>query len=213
MQKRTHKAKQYRTGKLTKRQAGRDPFQLFARWFQAAGDAGLEEPTAACLATATPDGRPSARFVLLKGFDRRGFVFFTSYIGRKGRELAVNPRSALTFYWDRLERQVRIEGPVERTSEPESDAYFRMRPRKSRLAAWASMQSSVIASRGVLERRYRAAADRFQGREVPRPAHWGGFRVVPERIELWQGRANRLHDRILFVRRRSGGWKKVRLSP
>lgn len=213
MQKLKHVARQYRTGKLTQSQAGSDPLRLFARWFRAAVAAGLDEPTAVCLATATPGGRPSARFVLLKAFDQRGFVFFTNYLGRKSREVIANPQAAMTFYWDILERQVRVEGHVERTSEEESDAYFRLRPRQTQLGAWASLQSKVISSRSLLERRFRLARDRFKGREVPRPPYWGGFRIVPERIEFWQGRANRLHDRIVFVMRAESGWKRQRLSP
>jgi pyridoxamine 5'-phosphate oxidase len=164
------------------------------------------------LATATPDGRPSARVVLLKGFDERGFVFYTNYEGRKSRELEANPRAALLFYWGELERQVRVEGRVSRVPDRESDAYFAGRPRGSQLGAWASEQSRPVRDRGALERRLRELEGEYEGREVPRPAFWGGYRVVPETMEFWQGRENRLHDRLRY-RRAEGGWKIERLQP
>jgi pyridoxamine 5'-phosphate oxidase len=165
------------------------------------------------LATATPDGRPSARVVLLKGYDERGFVFHTNYAGRKGRELERNPYAALVFYWDKLERQVRVEGGVSRVSDEESDAYFKSRPRGGRIGAWVSEQSRPVESRAVLEERLRRLEEEYEGREeIPRPPHWGGYRVTPEAIEFWQGREKRLHDRLLYVRE-AGGWTIKRLQP
>ena len=207
------KAKQYHLSELTEAEAGRDPIQLFLRWFAGAKSARFLEPEAFALATATPDGRPSVRFVLLKHCDERGFVFFSNYQSRKGRELDANPWAALAVHWDKLERQVRIEGRVEPTTDEESDDYFRSRLLVSRLGTWASRQSAVIRGRTGLERRLKAAQKRFPGAEVPRPPHWGGYRLKPERIEFWQGRPNRLHDRILFTRRARSGWKRERLSP
>lgn len=190
-----------------------DPLAQFRGWFEDALAAGLHEPNAMTLATATPDGKPSARVVLLKGFDERGFVFYTNYEGRKGEELARNPRAALVFYWGELERQVRIEGRASRVPERESDAYYASRPRGSRLGAWASEQSRPVESREVLESRLRALEREYEGREVPRPPFWGGYRVEPEAVEFWQGRQNRLHDRIVYRRRGAGGWEIERLQP
>jgi pyridoxamine 5'-phosphate oxidase len=189
-----------------------DPVRQFRAWFEQAQAAGVADPTAMTLATATPDGRPSARVVLLKGLGPDGFVFFTNYDGRKGRELAANPRAALVFFWPELERQVRIEGTVEPVSPAESDAYFRSRPVGARLGAWASPQSEVIPSREALERRLRELEAQYPDGEVPRPPHWGGYRVRPEAVEFWQGRPNRLHDRLRY-RRVPGGWRLERLAP
>jgi pyridoxamine 5'-phosphate oxidase len=174
--------------------------------------AGLHEPNAMTLATATPEGLPSARIVLLKGFDERGFTFFSNYDSRKGRELAENPTAALVFFWVQLERQVRIEGQVERVTDQESDAYHASRPRGSQLGAWTSWQSEVIAGREVLEERLHEFTERFGEGPVPRPPHWGGYRLVPEVIEFWQSRPNRLHDRLRY-RKTAGGWIIERLSP
>jgi pyridoxamine 5'-phosphate oxidase len=204
--------KEYTRAGLAESDVAADPIEQFRRWFDAALDAGLHEPNAMTVATATPGGRPSARVVLLKGFDERGFVFYTNYEGRKGRELEENPRAALLFYWGELERQVRIEGTVSRVSEEESDAYHVSRPRGSRLGAWASEQSRTVEGRGVLEDRVRGLEAEYEGREVPRPPFWGGYRVEPEVAEFWQGRESRLHDRISY-RRSAEGWEIERLQP
>ena len=204
--------KEYTRAGLAESDVAADPIEQFRRWFDAALDAGLHEPNAMTVATATRDGSPSARVVLLKGFDSRGFVFYTNYEGRKGRELEENPRAALLFYWGELERQVRIEGTVSRVSEEESDAYYASRPRGSRLGAWASQQSRTVEGRGFLEDRIGDLEAEYEGREVPRPPFWGGYRVWPEVVEFWQGRENRLHDRIVY-RRQGGGWETERLQP
>jgi pyridoxamine 5'-phosphate oxidase len=187
-----------------------DPLRQFAAWFEEAGAAGVRAPEATAVATATPDGQPSVRMVLLKGFDERGFVFYTGYESRKGRELTANPRAALLFHWDPLGRQVRIEGPVERVAETESDAYFASRPRGAQISASVSTQSRVVESRASLE----ALAAELEARagELPRPPAWGGFRLAPETYEFWQHRANRLHDRLRYSRD-GVGWKIERLGP
>ena len=189
-----------------------DPIAQFGRWMEEALAEGLLLPNTMTLATAAPDGRPSARMVLLKGFDHRGFVFYTNYESRKSRDLAANPRAALVFYWARLERQVRVEGRVERVDEDESDAYFASRPLESRLGAWASRQSAPLESRAALDDRVAELEREHAGGDVPRPPHWGGWLVRPEAIELWQGRPNRLHDRFLYTRR-GEGWERARLYP
>jgi pyridoxamine 5'-phosphate oxidase len=187
-----------------------DPLRQFAAWFEEAGAAGVRAPEAMAIATAGADGRPSVRMVLLKGYDERGFVFFTGYESRKGGELAANPRAALLFYWDPLGRQVRIEGPVERVAEAESDAYFASRPRGAQISASVSPQSRVVESRAALEAV--AAELEARGGELPRPPTWGGFRLAPETYEFWQHRANRLHDRLRY-RREGGRWVIERLGP
>jgi len=190
----------------------RDPVAQFRKWFDEAIGAQLPMVNAMTLATAAADCRPSARVVLLKGLDERGFAFYTDYDSRKGAELAANPRAALLFYWTELEREVRVEGRVEKTSSRESDDYFATRPVGSRLAALASRQSSVVPDRQTLERGY-ADMQRTHGETPPRPAAWGGYRVVPDRIEFWQGRPNRLHDRLLYTQGADGRWEIVRLAP
>jgi pyridoxamine 5'-phosphate oxidase len=191
-----------------------DPIRQFQRWLDAAVAAKLAQPEAMTLATATPDGQPSARMVLLRGCDERGFVFFTNYDSRKGCELAANRHAALVFYWEPMDRQVRVEGSVEKTSAAESDAYFRGRPRDSCIGAWASPQSEVLASREVLIQRVHETEARFAGPDpVPRPPNWGGFRVVPGVVEFWQGKQGRLHDRLRYRRSEDGGWVLERLGP
>jgi pyridoxamine 5'-phosphate oxidase len=190
-----------------------NPFIQFKQWFDQAIAAQLPEPNAMTLATATPEGKPRARMVLLKGFDERGFVLYTNYNSHKGQELAINPQASLVFWWAELERQVRISGSVEKASESESDEYFYSRPLNSRLGAWASNQSEVIESREVLERRMQELQIKYQNQDVKRPPHWGGLRVIPTEIEFWQGRSNRLHDRLLYTRLDDGSWKIQRLSP
>ncbi|HEV3143572.1 MAG TPA: pyridoxamine 5'-phosphate oxidase, partial [Gemmataceae bacterium] len=205
--------REYMQHGLRENDCAADPMQQFRQWLDQALAAALTEATALTLATCTLDGRPSARIVLLKGIDERGFVFFTNYDSRKGKELAANPRAALVCFWADLERQIRIEGRVEKITPEESDAYHRTRPRGSQLGAWTSYQSEVIAGREVLEERLRELEARFGDGEVPRPPHWGGYRLVPEVIEFWQGRPNRLHDRIRYRRLDSGQWVMERLAP
>lgn len=189
-----------------------NPFHQFQRWFDDAVSANILEPNAMTIATATTDGIPSARIVLLKGVDERGFVFYTNYESRKGQELTANPHASLVFWWGALERQVRIEGRVERVSDEETLAYFQSRPPGSQLGAWASDQSRVVANRDVLEQRLATLTQQYQNQEIPRPPHWGGLRVIPQAIEFWQGRPNRLHDRLLYCRQ-ADTWAIERLSP
>lgn len=205
--------REYSTHAFTEADAGADPFSLFRKWFDQAKAAEMTEPNAMTLATATRDGMPSARIVLLKGLDERGFTFFTNYDSRKGNEMADNPRVALVFLWHQLERQVRVEGTVEKVSEVDSDAYFITRPLGSRLGAWASHQSKVLPNREFLEAQHAALSAMYPDGNVPRPPNWGGYRVIPAAIEFWQGQRSRLHDRILFTRREDGSWDKFRLSP
>lgn len=205
--------KDYTLEGLSKTEIDPNPFIQFKKWFDQALAAQLPEPNAMTIATATPEGTPSARMVLLKDFDQRGFVFFTNYNSHKGQELAENPQAALVFWWAELERQVRISGYVEKVSETESDQYFHSRPANSRLGAWVSNQSEVIASRELLEQRMQEFQHKYENQEIPRPPHWGGLRVIPSEIEFWQGRSSRLHDRLLYTHLEDGSWKIERLSP
>jgi pyridoxamine 5'-phosphate oxidase len=202
----------YAREELSEANAGGNPLALFERWLAAAVEAKLEEPHAMTLATASPSGAPSARVVLLRGLDERGLVFFTNYDSRKGGELAANPRVALVFFWAELERQVRIEGTAAKIEAPESDAYFARRPRGHRVSAWASPQSAVVTDRSALDKQFRVYADRYPA-DVPRPPHWGGYRVAPYAFEFWQGREERMHDRLRYLRRNAGGWLVERLAP
>jgi pyridoxamine 5'-phosphate oxidase len=203
---------EYRRAELREADADRDPLVQFHHWFRDALRADVIEPNAMCLATATPDAYPSARIVLLKEVDERGFVFFTDYRSRKGQELSDNPHASLCFFWPELERQVRIAGAVQRISRSDSDAYFQSRPRESRIGAWTSHQSAELTSREVLEQQWETMSAQFGDGDVPLPDHWGGFRIVPEEMEFWQGRASRLHDRLQYVRK-AGVWQRRRLSP
>lgn len=201
----------YEKSELLESQAAGNPFDQFAAWFGQAVDAGQHEVNAMTLATATPAGVPSARIVLLKGFDERGFTFFTNYLSRKGQELLENPHASLLFFWSALERQVRLEGTIEKVAPDESEAYYHSRPLGSRLGAWVSEQSRPT-TREALEARVAEMTARF-GDNPPRPEHWGGYRLVPARIEFWQGRPSRLHDRLLYTRQPDGHWERTRLAP
>jgi pyridoxamine 5'-phosphate oxidase len=204
--------REYARARLDESKVSPDPVVEFDRWFTEAGEAKVLEPNAMALATATRDGAPSVRIVLLKGYDERGFVFFTDYRSQKGIELEQNPQASLVFYWAELERQVRITGPVSVVSREESEAYFQSRPRTSRLSTWVSHQSQVIPGREVLDQRERQMREQFPD-DVPLPSHWGGFRVTPETVEFWQGRPSRLHDRLRYSRQKGGGWRLERLAP
>lgn len=204
--------REYSRAELSKEHVDPDPFVQFGRWMDEAIAAEVPEPTAMCLSTASTDGRPSSRMVLLKGYDGDGFVFYTNYNSHKGRELAENPYAALTFFWPELERQVRITGRTSKVSAEESDEYFKSRPYTSRLGAWASDQSEPIESKTVLVTKAAKLAIKYPTGHVPRPPHWGGYRVVPDMIEFWQGRPSRLHDRICYELVDSE-WKISRLSP
>jgi pyridoxamine 5'-phosphate oxidase len=203
----------YSSEGLDESNADADPLRLFQRWFDEARVASLPLPEAMTLATATKDGRPSARLVLLKQADERGFVFYTNYGSQKARELDANSEAALVFYWPQLERQVRVEGSVSRVSPAESDEYFQTRPRESQIGALASPQSEVISGRAVLQRRFEELEAFYGDRDIERPAHWGGYRLQPERIEFWKGRPGRLHDRLLYERQADGSWTIKRLAP
>jgi len=206
--------REYETQGLRRAELHHDPIEQFATWFSTALNSALPDANAISLATATPGGKPSVRVVLLKGFDQRGFVFFTNYESDKGRELASNPQAAFVVYWVQLERQIRVAGRVEKTSRKESETYFHARPRGSQLGAWVSRQSEVIDARRILDARLAEMTERFAGsNEIELPPHWGGYRIVPETMEFWQGRANRLHDRFRYTRQNDAPWLIERLAP
>lgn len=204
--------KDYRQHSLDEADIAADPFAQFERWWNEALASEIDEVNAMTLATASKEGIPSARIVLLKGYDERGFVFFSNYESTKGKELQQNPHAALVFFWKELERQVRIEGRVEKVSEAESDEYFHSRPEGSRIGAWSSPQSAIIANRKIIETNVTQYTKRFENQDIPRPAHWGGYRVMPASFEFWQGRSSRLHDRFRYTPV-NGNWKAERLAP
>ncbi|HUO57990.1 MAG TPA: pyridoxamine 5'-phosphate oxidase [bacterium] len=205
--------RQYPDRKLLEKTAPANPFRLFHHWFAEAANAKLLDPHAMALSTVSAGGKPTARMVLLKALDNKGFVFFTNYLSRKGKELHQNPAACLLFFWPELGRQIRIEGRAQKVTSKESDDYFKTRPLGSQLSAWASHQSQVVPNREVLEKKMRELGKKYHHRPVPRPPHWGGYRVLPSAIEFWSGRRNRLHDRLVYRRKGPGGWKRERLSP
>lgn len=208
-----HLRREYLNRGLSEKEAPRTPLPLFEKWFKEALKAQVLDANAMVLATIAPFGKPAARVVLLKGYDSTGFVFYTNYQSHKGRELERKPGASLLFFWPQLSRQIRIEGRVKKVSAWESDEYFATRPRGSQLAAWASDQSRVIPGRENLEKRMRELEKKFGEGPIPRPSHWGGYRLSPEKLEFWKGRPNRLHDRLLYSKRPGGGWTRERLAP
>ena len=205
--------KDYTLQELNETEVDPNPVIQFQKWFDQVCSVDIPEPNAMTVATVSSEGKPSARMVLLKDYDGRGFVFYTNYNSRKGQELIANPHAALVFWWAQLERQVRITGSVEKISAQESDEYFHSRPFNSRLGAWTSNQSEIVSSRQTLEQRLQQLQAKYKDLEVPRPPHWGGFRVIPAEIEFWQGRSSRLHDRLLYSKNNDSTWKIERLSP
>jgi pyridoxamine 5'-phosphate oxidase len=203
----------YRQASLSEKETAKNPFDQFSTWFSQAIESGIHEPNAMTLATSTSDGKPSARIVLLKGFDPNGFLFYTNYLSRKGREIAKNPNVALVFFWGMLERQVRIEGTIEKLDKAESEAYFRSRPRSSQAGAAASPQSQEIEDRNVLEAKWNEIEQHYAGKDIPKPSCWGGYRIKPRIFEFWQGGSSRLHDRIVYRKTDERSWKKLRLAP
>jgi len=202
----------YRMKSFLEADAARDPYTQFGHWWLEAVESKIEEVNAMTLATASADGFPSARIVLLKGYDKNGFVFFTNYNSQKGQEIAANPKACLLFFWKELERQIRIDGSIEKVSAEDSEIYFKSRPVGSRIGAWCSPQSSVIADRSILDKNVAHYTNKFNAQEVPRPDHWGGYIVKPTSIEFWQGRSSRLHDRLRYTAKPEG-WKLERLAP
>ena len=208
-----HIRREYLNEDLVEKKAPKNPLVLFQRWFKEALKAEVMDVNALALATVSKSGIPSNRIVLLKGLDHQGFVFFTNYQSQKGREISQKAVASLLFFWPQLIRQVRIDGKVQKISAKESDTYFKTRPRGSQLAAWASEQSEVVPSRDFLEKSMKALEEKYKNQVIPRPSHWGGFLVIPQSIEFWQGRPNRLHDRLRYVRQSKGGWHRERLAP
>ena len=202
----------YTIGELLESNAPPEPWELFSSWFEVARNAKILEPNAMILSTVTQDGQPTSRVVLLKDFDQGGLVFFTNYLSQKGEQLAHNPRASILFWWESLQRQIRIEGVVVKIGEEESDTYFQSRPYGSRLGAWVSEQSQLIVDRTVLEKRQIEFEKKFAEGNVPRPDHWGGYRLTPNKFEFWQGRSNRLHDRLLYQMQQDA-WTRARLAP
>lgn len=207
-----HIRKDYQLASLSEHEVANDPFTQFGTWFEQAMKAEVPELNAMSLSTVNAEGRPSSRIVLIKDFDQRGFTWFTNYDSKKGHDLADNPQAALLFFWSALERQVRIEGRIEKISAEENDTYFHSRPLGSRQSALASAQSQEIASRAELEQKLSEVVEQF-GEQPPRPEHWGGYRLIPDMLEFWQGRSSRLHDRIVYRKQEDGSWKTVRLQP